>query len=293
MPTNRKADKIALVDSCSKDTSMGKEIEIRRGRLNETRPLNMDIILKTGIVEETSRPSRLKTEAWALYFARNKGLNVPQVLDYYRNQNGEEVLQLTRISGSPLTIEECIENTSLLYQVGSQMNNLDTGLVSYGWIDTAASRGRYESWKSFLSDYLKRYGKRLLEGEIIEEEHLRTVRKELETVDLSLPTAFLVHRDLRMENLLKDEKDSIWIIDWENAILGDPLYDLALFEIRYGKDTLWENLAKGYKTETHKQAQKYLLYKIIALIGFTDFYHKYNMPYETETEQLVRLISNL
>lgn len=272
---------------------MGKEVEIRRGRLNETRFLNTDTILKAGIVKETSRPSRLKTEAWALSLAKNKGLNVPQVLSHYRNQNGEEVLQLTRISGSPLTIEECIENSGYLYQVGSQMNSLNTELTSYGWIDITFSRGRYDSWKSFLSDYLNLYGNRLLEEGIIKEEHLQTVQKGMVMADLSLPTAFLVHRDLKLENLLKDEKDSIWIIDWENAILGDPLYDLALFEIRYGKDILWESLANGYKTEPDKQAQKYLIYKINALIGLIDFYRKYKIPYETEKKQLVRLISNL
>ena len=259
--------------------------------MNETRFINRNIVLKTGIIEETSRPSRLKTEAWALSLARNKGVNVPQVLNYYRNQNGEEVLQLTRISGSPLTTEECINDVNLLYQVGFQMNKLDTGLTSYGWIDTATSKGRHNGWESFLSAYLEQYGKRLLQEKIIEEEHLQKVRKGLEKVKLSIPTAFLVHRDLRFDNLLKDEKKLIWIIDWENAILGDRLYDLALFEIRYGKGILWENLAKGYDTEI--QTQKYLIYKISALVGFTDFYRKYNLPYEAERQKLVRLISSL
>lgn len=269
---------------------MGKENEIRRGRLNETRFLNRDVVQKTGIIEETNRPSRLGVEAYALSLARKMGANVPQVLDYYRNNNGEEVLLLTRILGSPLTIEACLNDTNLLSQVGTQMSKLDTGTTDYGWLDPYSSEGS-DSWKSFLSVYLERYGERLLREKIIEEKDFQKAQKGLEDVNLSLITSFLVHRDLKLDNLLKDEKSLIWIVDWENAILGDPLYDLALFEVRYGKQVLWVSLAKGYGIDI--KTQKYLIYKIIALIGLTDFFRKHNLPHETERQQFLKLISSL
>ncbi|MET7478595.1 aminoglycoside phosphotransferase family protein [Streptomyces sp. NPDC005648] len=37
----------------------------------------------------------------------------------------------------------------------------------------------------------------------------------------------LLHADLHRENLILDPQGRLWAIDWELAMLGDPLYDLA------------------------------------------------------------------
>ncbi|MEU6845969.1 phosphotransferase [Streptomyces sp. NPDC046716] len=37
----------------------------------------------------------------------------------------------------------------------------------------------------------------------------------------------LLHADLHRENLILDPSDRLWVIDWELAMFGDPLYDLA------------------------------------------------------------------
>ncbi|WP_210592560.1 aminoglycoside phosphotransferase family protein [Streptomyces sp. GESEQ-35] len=45
----------------------------------------------------------------------------------------------------------------------------------------------------------------------------------------------LLHGDLRRENLILDPSGRLWTIDWELAVFGDPLYDLAthLYLTRY------------------------------------------------------------
>ncbi|MEO3766971.1 phosphotransferase [Streptomyces sp. B8F3] len=37
----------------------------------------------------------------------------------------------------------------------------------------------------------------------------------------------LLHGDVHRANLIVDEHDALWAIDWELALIGDPLYDLA------------------------------------------------------------------
>ena len=37
----------------------------------------------------------------------------------------------------------------------------------------------------------------------------------------------LLHADLHRKNLVVDRAGDLWFIDWELALLGDPLYDLA------------------------------------------------------------------
>ncbi|MFF4271194.1 phosphotransferase family protein [Streptomyces sp. NPDC001536] len=48
----------------------------------------------------------------------------------------------------------------------------------------------------------------------------------------------LLHGDLHRENLVIDSGGRLWAIDWELALLGDPLYDLAthLYLMRYPAD---------------------------------------------------------
>ena len=83
---------------------------------------------------------------------------------------------------------------------------------------------------------------------------------------------FLLHRDLRPANLLVDHKKKIWIVDWERAILGDPLYDIAMVGIRHGHGSFWEGLRKGYNLSISTRA--YALYEVIVLLGTADFYRQ-------------------
>ncbi|KUL40490.1 phosphotransferase family protein [Streptomyces regalis] len=45
----------------------------------------------------------------------------------------------------------------------------------------------------------------------------------------------LLHADLHRKNLIVDPRGRLWVIDWELAMVGDPLYDLAthLYLMRY------------------------------------------------------------
>ncbi|GAA3843626.1 phosphotransferase [Streptomyces coacervatus] len=48
----------------------------------------------------------------------------------------------------------------------------------------------------------------------------------------------LLHADLHRKNFVLDSRSQLWTIDWELAMLGDPLYDLAthLYLMRYPED---------------------------------------------------------
>jgi len=54
---------------------------------------------------------------------------------------------------------------------------------------------------------------------------MRSLDAELEHMT---PRPFgLLHGDVHRANLIVDEDDGLWTIDWELALIGDPLYDLA------------------------------------------------------------------
>jgi Ser/Thr protein kinase RdoA (MazF antagonist) len=56
----------------------------------------------------------------------------------------------------------------------------------------------------------------------------------------------LLHADLHRENLIVDPDGKLWVIDWELATFGDPLYDLAthLYLMRYPSAQEWRMIQR-------------------------------------------------
>jgi serine/threonine protein kinase len=266
-------------------------MKLRKGRLNVIEFVNKKIIRKIGIVREESRPHRLKTEAWALSQARLKGVNTPEVLDYYQDSEGREVLELERIYGKHLSLCTSQDNADSLQKVGFQMSLLNNISTNYGFINPRYMIGESENWKSFISLYVRKYGTLLVREKILTKNSLCKVYKAVEEIDLNISTPYLVNRDIKPSNIIRDDNGKIWIVDWENVILGDPLYDVAIFGVKYGHGILWKNLVEGYKLDI--SSPKYMLYEIIGLIGIIDFYQKNQIRYYGRVKQLCNLIRQL
>ncbi|MBG0854275.1 aminoglycoside phosphotransferase family protein [Streptomyces spinoverrucosus] len=69
----------------------------------------------------------------------------------------------------------------------------------------------------------------------LDEESFKRLRKHVS--GLRLRPFSLLHADLHRENFIVDSRERLWTIDWELAMVGDPLYDLAthLYLMRYPK----------------------------------------------------------
>lgn len=262
----------------------------RHGRLNVVNFINNHVVQKIGVIQENSRPHRLFVEKMALLAARAKRLNVPTVIDYYRNANNTEVLVLERISGAPITDEDNADNAKAMEEVGKQMRLLKRVTNGYGWLKPQSFQGEFDMWSSFLTVYTKEYGLRLVKSRILDTRVLGKLLEVIRNSNLNIPAPFLLHQDLKAGNIMRDDDSKIWIIDWENSILGDPLYDIAMFGVRRGQTKIWESLIKGYGVDATFSKTRYLLYEIIALIGAVEFNIKQGVK---KTEREKRLISLL
>ncbi|MFE5188831.1 phosphotransferase [Streptomyces sp. NPDC056628] len=61
----------------------------------------------------------------------------------------------------------------------------------------------------------------------VDDDSFRSLRKHVLVPGLTRRPFTLLHADLHRENFVLDPVGRLWTIDWELAMLGDPLYDLA------------------------------------------------------------------
>ena len=268
-------------------------MKTRRGRLNTTEFVDDKVIRKIGMVREEVRPYRLKVESWALSQARLRGVNVPCVINYYLDKDGREVLVLERIQGNHLIRQCSQENILCMSKVCDQIISLSNAPLDrgWGWINPSTMTGVSDTWQSFLLLFVQTYHKTFIEKQILGESHFQIVYRAIDSIDLNGLKPCLVHRDIKPTNIINGEDGRVWIIDWENTILGDPIYDLATFGVRYGHGILWKSLVLAYGLDV--SSIKYSLYEIIGLIGIVDFYQEYRINYRGRQKQLCKLIQRL
>lgn len=264
----------------------------RKGRLNFTQFLPNGTVKKTAIIKEENRPHRLKREAWALNVAKSRGLNVPKVLDYFLDSDSNEVLILEKIEGNTLDNQKVDVRERAMSLIGQQMLKLSNVSKKYGWIDPDKLVGTHGRWELFLLFFAETYGKRLVDNNLLSEKKLQRVINKINNSNLSLPFPYLIHRDIKHSNIICSYDGNIWIIDWENAILGDPLFEIAVFGAGNGRSNLWRELLRGYNFEIHELDYfVYDLYETLALIGLVSFLHKHSLDFKDKIKKLNSLIS--
>jgi len=261
---------------------------MRIGRLNVV--FKSDIVTKICVVQEITRPQKLAIEKWALDEALTQGLHVPRVLSYYRNSASQEILELERLPGKSLTYKQSDLSGQAFADIGSQLVSRKSKYTGFGWIDPANSRGVFEGWPQFLEDFTGKYGRQICDKGVISQMELNAILKCLQSSScLNLAGSSLVHRDIKPGNVIWDGQRA-YLIDWENVILGDPMFDLALYLARFGTDHHWQAMSAAFK---ELDSWRLLVYQVVALIGLTDFCLTHGFGIKQKTRKLKALLRKL
>ena len=101
---------------------------------------------------------------------------------------------------------------------------------SFGYFDDKG-HAKYSSWKEFLRSSIYRPDRKwgeLFSTKILDGEILKPIMKNyLELTDNCPEERKLVHGDFGSNNMLTDGKKITGVLDWDCALYGDPLYDIA------------------------------------------------------------------
>ena len=237
----------------------------------------------------------LEHERWALDEARKTGVPTPTTLLIEHISLGQDMIAITvqeKIKGTPLAGLSETEKQQILGKVGAIISKIhEVKTIGYGWT-SVEGQGMYASWDQYLTKILSK-SDRLLEVADRNKTDQIVIVRALQFIEANRGAyagdARLVHRDLGPNHFLVEDRRVIGVIDFENCIGGDPVYDLARWDLLYGHEYSTDAVKEGYTNQEIIQNNYDLrmkLYKIHAGLSIIDYLDTQN---ETELAQSLAL----
>ena len=253
-------------------------------------------VTKIGVGFEPARPFRLGIEVHALKTALESGLSVPKVYEYGRNDLGQEYIVMERIRGNNVSEVDLKTPLDVIYNlVGKEMAKMPSDLTSFGWLDPKTLKGESSSWSDFISQHITKYATRLGNNGELDKDMVAKIIQLVEKNTPNIQAASMIHRDLKPLNLMVNN-EKVTILDWENVLLGDPLYDLGVLVSRFPDD---ERLIKGFmiglidNVLDKDQNRTVSVYSLVNLVGGLCFYRgKAPRAYYNRVAETVRALES-
>jgi len=147
-------------------------------------------------------------------------------------------------------------------------------------------RSEYKSWMDFLRKNLKKI--KSLDLKELRPLVLKVSRDflSLNKIISSRPKHSLLHFDLNKENMLLDSSGKkIFLLDWENAMIGDPLADYAILNNFWFNNS--KNVIKDYINS--KEEKLFIFYRRFFLLREIFYKLKYGMPVDGDIKAVKKI----
>jgi Ser/Thr protein kinase RdoA (MazF antagonist) len=254
------------------------------------------VVVRVHARAEHARDLALGVDAWAMARLRQAGLPWLPVyrVDVSRRDHSFEYEILGEAEGTELAAFYPDEPrlSILLGRLGRFLGRLhEISLPGYGWIDvdpdavdpaTAPARGVFDSWPAFVATNLDAHVEGCVRIGVLEaQEGRRIVASFAERAGLfEIPTGALLHGDLSGRNVFTDGAEITAVIDWEDCLAGDPVFDLA-FWATFHQESRYPALLDGYASVRPLPADfhdRFWLYYLRVALSKTLLRHRFGYP---------------
>jgi len=182
--------------------------------------------------------------------------------------------------------------------------------TGFGCIDTEflnkknQIRGLCDSWKDYIDLNLEDHLNLAKDYKAIKPEELKAIKelfkKNSEALDFQ-SNMCLLHGDLASHNIFVENHKITGIIDWEDGLLGDPLFDISMFASFYRMEEFLDFFIEGYGEIRNIEKDnlfyiKFWLYylRISIAKGVLRFKLGYDRPGQSKaSDKIKRAIKNL
>lgn len=136
--------------------------------------------------------------------------------------------------------------------------------------------GKYLLATDLLDEYVHNLSEDLKVHQVLDD----TYSYLLENLDDVDPTPYFCasHGDIHHDNYLLSEHGELYLVDWDNAILADPAYDLGQLLARYIKENKWREWMEENQIldDNHLDARVYWYALMILLLETKDAFEETN-----------------
>jgi len=222
----------------------------------------------------------LEHERWALDQSREKGVPTPKTIAIRHAEIDEEPVDITiqeKMEGVRLSQIE--SDQDVLKNLGITIARIhEVQTEGFGWT-SPEGRGIFNTWDEYL---LKALSKKDSLLDIARRNSIDTavIEDGLELIatnsNIYQGEARLVHRDLGPDHILVDEGVVSGVIDFENCVGADPIYDLARWDLLYGDEYPIDQILVGYRERADlgedfdKRMQVYKIHSGISVALYLD-----------------------
>src|SRR5499427_5597382 len=190
------------------------------------------------VVKASRLHDALRAEAWACARGADAGCAAPAILGLGRlgTDDSMSAFIMRRVGGGPI-----VAGHPAFPEVGSGLRRLhDVRLPGFGWLAEASRDERgdfsllHNSWLSFLKGICSDT-RSLADSYVVAALVAEAAAAALDAHAAALAAVevgSLCHGDLKAAHILVDADRLAGVIDWGDAVVGDPLWDIARFAHR-------------------------------------------------------------
>lgn len=173
-----------------------------------------------------------KKDAYVSQMFRSESLPIPEVVEVDYMKNGKAFCIARKADGiriQDLEVEELPQITKSVVDVVGAIANADlTGTSGFGRFNSKGE-GAFSSWNAFLQSI---WDSAYYDWNRVHNQLDRHTIEKMFTCMANLnkycpETRTLIHGDFGSYNVLTDKSSITAVIDWDLALFGDPLYELA------------------------------------------------------------------
>uniref|UniRef100_A0A7C5YXQ8 Aminoglycoside phosphotransferase family protein n=1 Tax=candidate division CPR3 bacterium TaxID=2268181 RepID=A0A7C5YXQ8_UNCC3 len=152
-------------------------------------------------------------------------------------------------------------------------------------------KGLHDSWRDFLLLNLKQHVDLCVSANGLKPEEAIEINKKFEYPEyFNIGDGYLLHGDLGNHNIFVHNNQAL-IIDWEDCIAGDPVFDISCWGSFYKNDSerALELFLKGYKEKGKLPKDFFIRYWLYYLrIVLAKAVHRYKFRYSTLNEYKIK-----
>jgi aminoglycoside phosphotransferase len=214
----------------------------------------VDLDDRTVVVKFATRGRSVLAEAWAYQTAATQGIRVPRVL---AARSDPEVVAVEFLAGVSLWSDErrAEDNSRAWQQVGADLRALhEIRVAGFGPLKSGVDgcTGRSETWCPFVRFAREEGIHKLVDSEVLDSrvgERLESRYDEAVTELHVCSDGRLLHGDMEGGHILIADGQYQGIIDFDQAQVGDPRWDLARVPLWDG-DVALDAVLDGYGRDT-------------------------------------------